>query len=342
MNKTLNYFLGLTTMLAMTLTISCEGPEGPVGADGQNASEVCKECHNAEKRDSVDVQYATSVHFAGANVGYAGSRNDCAACHSHEGFVETQHTGRDTTASDIAIPTAISCNTCHDDHYSLDFENDGPDYAIRAREAVTLLIDGTTLDFEGSSNLCASCHQPRRSAPTSATDSFAITSPHYGPHHGPQSTILEGIGGYELAGSMNYPDPGTSTHRTGASCNSCHMSEAGDNNSSGGHTFVPNMASCTNCHTDATTFDINGVQTDVTSMLSDLESDLINAGIIDADGHLLDDNGDPLDYGSSLNLSVDEAGAYFNWATVMEDRSGGVHNPAYVKALLQNSIEVFN
>jgi len=342
MKRTLNYLLTIPALFALAITISCEGPEGPVGQDGQNASEVCKECHNDEKQDSVSTQYASSVHAAGANVGYAGGRNDCAACHSHEGFVETQHTGRDTTAADIPIPTAIACNTCHDDHNTLDFENDGPDYAMRTKEAVTLLMDGSSLDFEGSSNLCASCHQPRTPAPSSTDGTYAITSPHYGPHHGTQATVLEGIGGYELAGSMSYPEPGASTHRTGASCNSCHMSPAADNNSTGGHTFVPNLASCTSCHTDASSFDVNGVQTEVESMLGDLETALINANIIGTDGHLLDDSGEALNYGSSLNLTIDQAGAYFNWATVAEDRSMGVHNPAYVKALLQNSIEVFN
>lgn len=33
------------------------------------------------------------------------------------------------------------------------------------------------------------------------------------------------------------------------------------------------------------------------------------------------------------------AQAFFNWIGLEEDRSLGVHNPSYVKALLKNSIE---
>src|SRR6056297_1532518 len=154
MKKTINYLFGLSAALTLVFSLSCEGPEGPAGPageDGIDGDEVCLDCHNEEKRDSVHVQYATSTHFTGANVGYAGGRNDCAKCHSHEGFVETQHTGLDTTAANIAIPTAISCETCHDQHYTMDFENEGPDYALRTKDAVTLLMDGTSLDFENSS-----------------------------------------------------------------------------------------------------------------------------------------------------------------------------------------------
>ena len=34
-----------------------------------------------------------------------------------------------------------------------------------------------------------------------------------------------------------------------------------------------------------------------------------------------------------------EAQAFFNWIGIEEDRSHGVHNPTYIKALLENSIE---
>jgi hypothetical protein len=337
MKKTLTLILGLALVAGLSLTKSCEGPEGPAGPAGADGTdEACKECHNDNKRDSVILQYASSVHQEGLNIRYAGARNDCAKCHSHEGFVETQHTGLDTTAANIPIPTAFSCNTCHDKHFTLDFENDGPDYAMRTNDPVTLMIDGTVqLDFEGSSNLCANCHQPRRPAPSSDDGNFTITSSHYGPHHGTQATMLEGIGGYETAGSEAYPEVGGSSHRTGSSCNSCHMPAAGNDNTSGGHSFVPNMASCTSCHTDADDFDINGFQSEVGTLIASLESKLVNNGIIDTEGDLLIPDG-------GLTLPVDQAGAYYNYATVVDDGSGGVHNPKYTKALLQNSIEAFN
>ena len=37
-----------------------------------------------------------------------------------------------------------------------------------------------------------------------------------------------------------------------------------------------------------------------------------------------------------------QAQAYFNWIGLTEDRSEGVHNPKYVKALLANTLEALN
>jgi hypothetical protein len=36
------------------------------------------------------------------------------------------------------------------------------------------------------------------------------------------------------------------------------------------------------------------------------------------------------------------ARAYFNWIGLEEDRSLGVHNPKYVKALLRNTLDAVN
>jgi hypothetical protein len=38
-------------------------------------------------------------------------------------------------------------------------------------------------------------------------------------------------------------------------------------------------------------------------------------------------------------LSADEAGAYWNLLMVDNEKSLGVHNPGYVRALLKNSIQ---
>jgi len=36
------------------------------------------------------------------------------------------------------------------------------------------------------------------------------------------------------------------------------------------------------------------------------------------------------------------AGACFDYKTVVEDRSKGIHNPGFTKALLKNAIEIAN
>ena len=343
--KIISFFLICLAVLGM----SCEGPMGPAGADGKdglNGSDgtdgvagnaVCLTCHNLANKTAVTAEYDLSAHgtshqlwpFGPTVVEYAGGQVACARCHSHEGFVQTVHTGLDTVAAAIPLPQNIQCKTCHDFHATLDFEGDGIDYAIRTAEAVTLLMDDTkTIDFEGNSNLCAKCHQPMTASPVDdGAGDYTFTSTHYGPHHGPQSTFLEGIGLYEVAGSEDYPASQT-THRTSASCTSCHM-HASTTTGEGNHTWNVPLESCTTCHSGATDFDINGKQTEIRSLMTELELKLTIAGLL-ADGHP-----NPGTY------PVDEVGALYNYEGVLDDRSSGVHNYPYTKALLQNSIEVF-
>lgn len=321
MKRSMKNLTGLAVIFTMFLFVGCEGPAGEDGNDS------CKECHNQTHMSAIAAQYETSGHAAGTNVAYAGGRNTCAACHSHEGFVETKHTGRDTTATAIAIPTRVDCKTCHDGHVSFDTV-DGPDYALRAKSAVPLLMfkKEKSVDFGGSSNLCANCHQPRTAAPVANADGeFRISSTHYGPHHGPQASYLQGVGAYEVAGSTAYPAEGSSAHSASGACVACHMNEANENG--GGHTFAANVAGCTSCHTSATTLDINGIQTEVHGLLEDLAAILKSKGVLDDEGHVI-----PGTY------AVDLAGAYYNYIGIEEDRSLGVHNPAYIKAVLKNTI----
>jgi hypothetical protein len=252
-------------------------------------------------------------------------------CHSDEGFRETQHTGLDTTAADIPIPTHIQCSSCHSFHQTLDFENDGPDYAVRENGPVDLLMyrdheEPVYLDFGSNSNLCLNCHQPRRPAPVDdGSGNFTITSIHYGPHHGPQGTLLQGIGGAEIG--VGYPDPGSSSHIQ-AGCTECHMHEYADNE--GGHTWKVPVASCTPCHEDATTLDINGFQTDIEDLMEQLRVKLENIGILE-DGHPVE--------GTYPLVQVQ---AFYNYASLVDDRSYGVHNPGYIKQLVTNSINALD
>ena len=137
--KSLALFIGVMVIGFFT---SCKGPTGPAGADGTDGvdgNEVCLDCHTIEVKSNVTAEYMQSGHAAGGAVSYAGGRNGCAACHSDQGFIETQYTGQDTTATNIALPQAIQCQTCHSFHQSLDFENEG-NAALRAFLPVELLM----------------------------------------------------------------------------------------------------------------------------------------------------------------------------------------------------------
>lgn len=323
------------------LLMSCEGPMGPAGpagadgvdgvdgtdgTDGVDGTTVCLQCHSLTHKNAITTQYETSGHAAGLYVGYAGGRKSCAKCHSHEGFVETQFTGMDTTAFDIQIPTPIGCTTCHDSHNTFDFENDGPDYALRTTSPIELIgwPDEGTVDMGNASNLCGQCHQPRRPAPEPDGDgNFKITSTHYGPHHGPQVTVLYGLGGYEFDGILTYPEDGSAAHYKDVTCTGCHMYSDESDNGAGGHTFWPTEASCTVCHTSG----VPDIEAEINGLLDQLAGLLEAQGVLDEDHHVI-----PGTY------SVEQAGAFYNWIMLYEDRSVGIHNPKYTRALLTNSI----
>lgn len=342
-----------------------DGVDGVDGIDGADTSaESCIACHSNTFRDPIYAAYETSVHALGGAVNYAGPRESCAQCHSNEGFVDfitkgfvnpggyyglselevvlvTNDNGTPGDPSDDfeeplldergvvvysnnpePFVSAITCTTCHSDHKSFDFENDGNDLALRALDPVSLMTDGTIIDYGDGSNTCINCHQPRRTAPIDdGAGMFTVTSTHWGPHHGPQSTVLEGIQGVLIAGTETYPSAGSAAHRTGSTCVSCHMGESTDG-TDGIHTWVPTENACITCHP-------NG------SPPADfLASDMATlAGLLETVGIVQDDH--PV----KGTYTILEAGAAWNYLTILEDASGGVHNPKYAKALIKNSVQ---
>ncbi|MCW0481972.1 hypothetical protein [Gaoshiqia sediminis] len=303
-----------------------DGVDGVDGQDGQDGIVSCVACHNLTTRDAITSAWAVSKHGIGATAARS-STASCAPCHSHEGFVNFIN---NPGAAPVAIsnPGSISCATCHTNHNSFDFENDGADYALRTNAAVKMIMyDDPTkvLDFQNSSNMCVNCHQSRPVSPALAPDAdgnYSIANYRFGPHHGPQGNLLEGVGGYELAGGVQYPGTKSHPHRKSTNaCVTCHMHE-------GDHTFKASLASCTDCHGTIDNFNVNSVQTEVHELMEELAELLVTAGALDADRNII-----------AGTYPIEVAGAVYNWKTIEEDRSMGVHNPAYIKALLTNSIE---
>ncbi|TWO33694.1 hypothetical protein E1J38_002655 [Seonamhaeicola sediminis] len=295
-------------------------------------------------------------------VNYAGARASCARCHSNEGFTDFMDYGfvnptgyyglsepelvindngtPDDTSDDypevdeygvpiysnnpVPVVNPITCVTCHDTHKSFDFENDGQDYALRGLDPVTLITDGTVIDYGNRSNTCINCHQPRRTGPTDdGSGTFRVTSTHWGPHHGPQATLLEGIQGALIAGSEGYPGVGSAKHRTDTSCVNCHMGET-ESQDPAGHSFIPTETNCTSCHDSGIlTQGVSGLAADMATLKGLLE----NVGIVHDDHPV------------KGTYSVLEAQAAWNYLFILEDASKGVHNPEYAKALIKNSIE---
>ncbi len=300
-----------------------DGVDGKDGKDGKDGTAACLVCHNVTTRNAVVAQYNVSQHAAGAATARATS-NKCSVCHSEEGFVEYVVTGRDTTYAGVAHPANIGCTTCHATHNTFDFTKDGPDFALRTVAAVDLKLytdHVKKIDFGNTEK---------------GETTYKIDNSRYGPHHGPQSTLVEGIGLYEVAGSMAIPGTKSHPHRKGA-CVSCHMGDFKDN--TGGHTWKTSLNNCKTCHPTATGFDVKGGQTRIAGLITDLKNALIAKGVLDATGNLTKPGGKAISAANPLVLPVHQAGAYWNYITMVEDGSKGVHNPAYIGAVLKNSIE---
>ena len=311
-----------------------DGTNGTNGTNGVDGTAFCLDCHNDTKMDAIKSEWASSVHGTSVKqyngqltyeyAGLGDGRKECAVCHAQEGFIERIATGNLEVENGLTTVHAIGCESCHSGlHVTFDVANDGEDFALRTTAPVKVIIDaGNTIDLGGPSNLCVNCHQARTVYPAAdSLGNFNISSTHWGPHHGPQGNLIVGKIGYQFSGTVNYPETGnTATPHAQAGCTTCHMND-------GNHTFNPSLASCTKCHGDQTDFDIHGVQTDVLALLAQLEQKLEDKGVM-ASGTVV-----PGTY------TVELARAYYNYILVEEDRSEGVHNPDYIKALLQNTIE---
>jgi hypothetical protein len=171
---------------------------------------------------------------------------------------------------------------------------------------------------------------------------FFISSTHYGPHHGAQANVMYGEGFAEVAGTFSYAADGSHPHASAAGrCVGCHMATYG--NGAGGHTWNPALDGCnaSGCHS---------VQTETEALLEELRDLLVAQGVVELEHNDTSYvwNGTQHDTivteGTAYHpvvgiFTVEQSQAFFNWVGIEEDRSLGVHNPAYVKALLENSIE---
>jgi hypothetical protein len=333
MSKKMLVVVGLLLLAAFALTACAgsagpagpAGPEGPQGEQGEPgpagesvsvADLTCTECHNDTAVISgKKAAWDTSVHGTGTAAAYAGGRDGCTGCHSGASFSKMVAAGQTpaTYDGDAVDVTHQDCRTCHQIHTTYT----GDDWALETTDAVSLYaFEDATYDG-GAGNLCAVCHQPRRVI--EATDGIVNwSSSHYGPHHGPQSAMLLGIGG---AGEVEGKAAGHYS-LVEDTCVGCHV---GDNDN---HTFLPSVSACQECHADVENFDVNGTQTEVHALIAELEELLIANGLLDADGEVV-----------TGEYPEAQANALWNFIYIEhEDKSAGAHNPNYTKALLEASI----
>lgn len=288
---------------------SCEGPMGPAGADGtdgadgKDANETCKLCHNSSGVIATANEYKHSMHFLGEAY-EEGTRNNCAPCHSNQGFLDVVKKNTPATivvnpsdptrfinnyvasASVLAFPGEISCFTCHSSLHTNFAATEFMPLTTTAAVPMTMWGGSKTINFtKTSANLCAKCHQPRPITASSGalidysklisepTANYTLSSISFrtGVHYGTQAAMASGTGGIEFGTGYE-----NSAHKNGASCTSCHM--ATPSGFTGGHSFVVkgnfNGCNATGCHTgmSASSATLTAAQNDIKDLLNQLAS----------------------------------------------------------------------
>jgi thiosulfate dehydrogenase len=312
-------------------------------------------------------QYAVSIHRTG---GHLFNFSSCGSCHSHQGFLERIDTDAYGVTASVEDPVYINCRTCHQIHTTYT----DADFAFTATTPFDLYNeDITTLAREevdwgaDAGNLCGRCHQARplrervganddvNDIPQIGGPDVEITSSRFGYHYGTQGQVLAGIGAYEFTGSMTIGG-GPATHGNPASntrlCATCHMAFA-DDVDLGGHTWnvalhvngreEQNVAGCNEaaCH-NGSVMDftaLGDVQGQVLPLLMRLDTLLVDRGIkqMYSPGYGIHD----IEYFAITGTyNADLAAALANWNMFAWDRSKGLHNPAYARSVLTNTVEV--
>jgi len=294
------------------------GPQGEAGAPAMAADLTCTECHNdtsiiTGKKSS----WEESIHGSGEAF-ERGANASCAGCHSGAAFSAMIAAGQnfEQVESVDANPTHQDCRTCHQIHTTYT----GDDWALETNAPVTFVAEAfadTTFDG-GNGNLCANCHQARRVPFVVENGTVDVNTSRFNTHYGVEAQVLMGLGGQGVEGK-----PGAHYSMVENTCVTCHLGE-GDN-----HRFEPQLASCQECHADAENFDINGTQTEVQAMIDELHELLVAKGMLTEDGAVV-----------QAVYPENEAYALWNYNIFShEDTSLGVHNPSYIKAALEWSIE---
>lgn len=337
--------------------VQCENCHGAGGEHARSAlnvkpiidisADVCGACHRGSHHPNFE-QWSEALHSqvneivtedlleGGATV------NNCGICHSGDVFYKVNILGETVLADafvDLAPEdlTPITCAICHDPHArtgNAAAPDEGRDFQLRFRQVASPTPSNAVEDVTNPQrfNLCGQCHHDRGRTWQS------ISRP---THPSNQANVY--------AGEMAIPDPESqeplvfsrvSMHSFAVEqCATCHMYREDFRSEEApaisGHNFTVNNAGCatSGCHpsTEAAIAAQATLQGEVRSRLDSI----------------LEQLGDPATWEYVANGGPDEAGqaaisdeikqARFLYYYALEDKSFGVHNPAYVRSMLEKA-----
>jgi hypothetical protein len=306
------------------------------------AASLCGTCHTDTHHPNFD-QWKESGHAEvtedPAEEFSAGARlNTCGVCHSGDFRFESVIRGQ--TVADNALNgvapkdmNAVTCAICHDPHKQTGNAAapvTGQDYQLRYSEVKSPAPKHTVADITNVEryNLCGQCHHDRGRVWTETSRPT---------HHSNQSNVY--------IGEMPVPDGESllvlsrvSVHSFApAQCATCHMYrqpfQSEENPTISGHLFSVNTKACaaSGCHPSVAAAKAAKVtlQAEIEGLMDDITSRLGAASTWEYVSE-----GGPAD---QTTVSDDVKKIRFLYHFVLSDGSRGVHNPAYVRSILEEA-----
>ncbi|MFC1573368.1 ammonia-forming cytochrome c nitrite reductase subunit c552, partial [Candidatus Eisenbacteria bacterium] len=338
-------------MLAGVQCESCHGPMGPnvteragrislaTPLEGSEEEFMCGPCHQtqlAEWHQSAHGSVTETLEEFNS-LAYVHDP-ECDYCHVAEGFVAEADADLADYNSGETVHF-IGCQICHDPH--MGSESSGYERQVRTGAAVTPAYDvgdpeALQMDGYRTGQICAQCHHALPDN-EEVTDQITNGSGDFGPHSAPQMDVFVGNGCYEIAG---YEYERVHIHQYAPTgCVDCHMNHEsdfhGENQEHATHRFEAHVGACnaTGCHGPIPDFNYKGIQTEIARLMENLAAAL---GYADVEAFLDEDTG----FDSQGNgVEVWEREAAYALIFVAYDGSVEVHNPDYVRDLLNNAID---